>query len=73
MNTFNRDLVESKMNLERYSSPLRQQDHYRQPANVNQDYMVRDSAQISTFKSSLKNTHSRHIQYWLNWYLNYTA
>lgn len=35
MNTFNKDLIESKMTLERYSSPLRQRDQYRQTANVN--------------------------------------
>lgn len=35
MNTFNRDLIESKMTLERYVSPLRQRDHYRQSADKN--------------------------------------
>ena len=32
MNTFNKDLVESKQTLERYSSPLRQISPYRQSA-----------------------------------------
>ena len=32
MNTFNKDLVESKLTLERYQSPLRQPSPYRQSA-----------------------------------------
>ena len=54
MNTFNRDLVESKMSLERYSSPLRQSP-YKVSASHAASYMVRENGAGNTaVRSSMK-------------------
>ena len=59
MNTFNRDLVESKMGLERYSSsPLRQSPYKQSAAFAASNYMVRENnlpqQQTQTLRSSMK-------------------
>ena len=65
MNTFNKDLVESKQTLERYSSPLRQISPYRQSAafaqtqqtyHSNQNYMIRENEGASQQTSLRKHS-----------------